>query len=207
MAATGPAEQGRDRENVPAVESTFRPPLPTVRSAATRPTIEPSAKSGASGRARHRTPASRSPRGDARSVRDRCRRDRDPTERLVPPSPGSNMRAANDPSAGERQADDEVPGRSRRTEVLRTVHPQPVLELVDGGEEERGGERRRNPDEGAETDEARARSPDMRRGRLGRAHTSPRAAQAGRGQHERRLRDTRQRSRSSACRSASSPAA
>ena len=114
----------------------------------------------------------------------------------------------NEARARKRQADDEVPGRSRRVEVLREVHPQPVLELVHGGEEERGSERRRNPDEGAETDEAEGALARHRRVRLGRAHTRPRAAQAravstngGSGNL------SRQRSRSSACRSASSPAA
>ena len=50
---------------------------------------------------------------DARSVRDGCRRDRDPTERLVAAVAGQQRASSeNDRRAGERQADDEVPGRS-----------------------------------------------------------------------------------------------
>ena len=145
---------------------------------------------------------------DARGIRDRCRRDADALQRLVP-AVARQERARRDDDAGtqDRQTEHEVPGWRRRVEALGQVVPQPVLQLVDRGHEERCDERRGNTDERAEPDQAERLPTRDRRGRLGCAHTSPRAAQAhavstkgGSGSV------ARQRSRSSACRSGSSRA-
>ena len=54
----------------------------------------------------------------------------------------------------DRKPYDEVPRRRRVPERVRQVVPQPVLEVVDEREEERGDERCGNPDRRAEEHEA-----------------------------------------------------
>jgi hypothetical protein len=59
-----------------------------------------------------------------------------------------------DAGTGERQPDDEVPRRRGMAERAGEAVPEPALEVVHEGQEDRGKKRRRNPDHRAEADES-----------------------------------------------------
>ena len=95
-AATGPPNRAEIAENVPAVESTLASASPILaKRAATRPTIEPRAKSGASGPS---TAPNASEPIAARMTPGACEMGVGataiPPSGSWPPSPGSNVRAA-----------------------------------------------------------------------------------------------------------------
>ena len=117
--------------------------------------------------------------GDAGRVGDRRRRNADSPEWRVPAVARQQAaRREDDAGSGEREADHEVPGRRGGVEPVGEVVPQPVLELVDDGDEHGGDERGRDPDESAEEDEAERSAAGACRRRLQGAHTRPSAAQA-----------------------------
>jgi hypothetical protein len=96
-----------------------------------------------------------------------------PSRGWCPPSPGSPQSCdEHDGGADDRQPDDEVPRRRRLAESVREIDPDPVLEVVDGSEEERRDERRGDPHDGAERDRAQV----LTRGRSGRGRLHGRAS-------------------------------
>ena len=68
-------------------------------------------------------------------------------------------RQQDDAGAGGRQPEHEIPGWAGRVETFGKVVPQPVLELVNGGEEQRGEQRGGDTDDGAERDEVKGAPP------------------------------------------------
>jgi hypothetical protein len=89
-------------------------------------------------------------------MRKRRRLDADPAERRVPTVAREEpARQQHDARAGGRQPEHEIPGWARRVETFGKVVPQPVLELVNGGEEQRSEQRCGDTDDSAESDEAK----------------------------------------------------
>ena len=125
-------------------------------SIAAMPTADPSAITGASGPSTAPKPsvpiaASATP-GAWRHGR---RRHAQPLARRV--AAVARQEAAgdhDDQRAGHGQPDHEEPRRRRVAEAVRQVVPEPVLELVDEGEEQRRDERRRYADRRRQRDEA-----------------------------------------------------
>jgi hypothetical protein len=131
-------------------------------------------------------------------ARDQDREERRPErdaalDLIIPPTigpPNSAEIAENEPALartdcsrspnapGERhhhphdraERDHEVPGRRRAAERARQAVPQPALDVVHDGQEERGEKRRRNSDHGSEPDEPQVGAAAEGRRRLGHAN-------------------------------------
>ena len=160
-ATSGPPNKAEMAENEPAIESTLPSRASRRTSDATaKPTTDPRAMSGASGprtapNAKVPTAASATPGACESGVGStlipstaRARRHRE-----------EPARDEDDARADDWKAEHEIPGRAGRVEALGKVVPQPVLQLVDDGDEERGEQRRGDTDDGAERDEVKGTPP------------------------------------------------
>ena len=193
-ATSGPPKIDEMAENEPAVESTL-PSRGSARAsdATATPTTEPRAISGASG---PRTAPNASVPSAASATPGRMRKRRrfhaDPAERPVAAvAREERARQQDDARAGGRQPEHEIPGWAGRVETFGKVVPQPVLELVNGGEEQRGEQRGGDTDDGAERDEMKGTPPRNGLVWLGRAHARTVSPSLGghlieRGAHSRR---------------------
>ena len=96
---------------------------------------------------------------DPRRVRERRRRfASEPDQRRHSAVSGQEAaRDEDDEGARQRDAEDEVPRWRGVAEAVRKRCPEPVLEVVDEGEEERGEERGRDADQGSEPDQLEVR--------------------------------------------------
>jgi len=114
--------------------------------AAATPAIDPSAISGASGPSTAPKASVPSAASAMPGVRQRRHPAADALQRRMAAVAGEQL-ACREHHCGtdDGQPDDAVP--------LRVVRPQPVLELVDGSEEDGGDQRRRNADRRAEQDQ------------------------------------------------------
>ena len=92
---------------------------------------------------------------DTRDEGWRRRRCAQPFERAMAAVTGQERTREDDEQrAGDGQPEHEEPWRRRVPEGGRELIPQPVLEPVDQAEKERRGQRRRDPDDGGDADEA-----------------------------------------------------
>jgi hypothetical protein len=106
--------------------------------------------------AEHRAEPERADRGeqDPGGVGDRHDAPSDPLERPVAAVARKEQPCHDhDRRTGDGKPQHQVPRRRRVPERIRQVRPKPVLELVDEGQEERGGQPRRDADQPAEQDE------------------------------------------------------